>query len=190
VLHPAIATATPHSSAATVRVRTSFMIIAPKAGATRPAAARGREIHPELAGREPPSLSAARLSKVSTPRKAHLTAPPAAVHPVPPCRRAVVAWPSIHRPLTRDSSARTTLLLGAVARPQTRPDTTPDLEEIAMLYWALVFLVVALVAALLGFGGIAAGAATIAKVLFIIFLVLFLISLVLGLSRRGPAARL
>jgi uncharacterized membrane protein YtjA (UPF0391 family) len=54
-----------------------------------------------------------------------------------------------------------------------------------MLYWALVFLIVALVAGLFGFGGIYMAAAGIAKVLFFIFLVLFLVSLLAGgWSRR------
>jgi uncharacterized membrane protein YtjA (UPF0391 family) len=52
-----------------------------------------------------------------------------------------------------------------------------------LLGWAVVALVVALVAALLGFGGVARGAATIAKVLFGLFLIvalfLFLFALVL-----------
>ena len=47
-----------------------------------------------------------------------------------------------------------------------------------MLYWSVVFLVVALIAGVLGFTGIAVAAAGIAKVLFVIFLILFLISLV------------
>ena len=53
-----------------------------------------------------------------------------------------------------------------------------------MLHYAVVFFVIALIAALFGFGGIAAGAAEIAKVLFFIFLVLFVVSLVVGLFRR------
>ena len=53
-----------------------------------------------------------------------------------------------------------------------------------MLSWALTFLVIALIAALLGFGVIAGTAAEIAKILFVVFLVLFVISLVSG--RRGP----
>lgn len=53
-----------------------------------------------------------------------------------------------------------------------------------MLYWALVFLIIALVAAAFGFGGIAAAATSIAQTLFFIFLVLFIISLVVGLARR------
>lgn len=56
-----------------------------------------------------------------------------------------------------------------------------------MLYWALLFLIVALIAGAFGFGGIASGAATIAKVLFFIFVILFIVSLLMGLARRGPA---
>jgi uncharacterized membrane protein YtjA (UPF0391 family) len=50
-----------------------------------------------------------------------------------------------------------------------------------MLRWAFIFLVVALIAAAFGFGGIAAGAASIAKILFGLFLVIFLVLLVMGL---------
>lgn len=53
-----------------------------------------------------------------------------------------------------------------------------------MLYWALVFLVIALVAALFGFGNIAASATGIAQILFFVFLVLFVISLIAGGLRR------
>jgi uncharacterized membrane protein YtjA (UPF0391 family) len=52
-----------------------------------------------------------------------------------------------------------------------------------MLYWAVVFFVVSIVAALFGFGGIASSAVGIAKVLFFIFIVLFAISLILGLIK-------
>ena len=54
-----------------------------------------------------------------------------------------------------------------------------------MLSWALIFFVVAIVAAIFGFGGISIAAAGIAKILFFVFLVLFLISLVMSLARRG-----
>ncbi len=54
-----------------------------------------------------------------------------------------------------------------------------------MIYWAAVFFIIAIVAALFGFGGIADGATSIAKVLFFLFIVLFLLSLVTGLFRRG-----
>lgn len=55
-----------------------------------------------------------------------------------------------------------------------------------MLYWALVFLIVAILAALLGFGVIASAAAGIAKLLFFVFLVAFLVSLVMHVARRAP----
>jgi uncharacterized membrane protein YtjA (UPF0391 family) len=51
-----------------------------------------------------------------------------------------------------------------------------------MLRWAVIFLVIALVAAVFGFTDIAAASATIAKVLFGIFLILFLVALVLGFA--------
>jgi uncharacterized membrane protein YtjA (UPF0391 family) len=53
---------------------------------------------------------------------------------------------------------------------------------IIMLRWALIFLVVALVAALFGFTGIAAAAAGIAKFLFFLFLVMCLVFLIIGIS--------
>jgi uncharacterized membrane protein YtjA (UPF0391 family) len=55
-----------------------------------------------------------------------------------------------------------------------------------MLYWALVFLVVALVAGLLGFGGIAEASAGIAQILFFVFLVLLVAALVMHFVRRPP----
>jgi uncharacterized membrane protein YtjA (UPF0391 family) len=56
-----------------------------------------------------------------------------------------------------------------------------------MLYWALMFFVVALIAALFGFTGIALAAAGIAKILFFVFLVFFLITFIMHLSGRGRA---
>ena len=47
-----------------------------------------------------------------------------------------------------------------------------------MLNWAVVFLIVALIAGVLGFGGISATAAGIAKILFFVFLILFRVSLI------------
>lgn len=54
-----------------------------------------------------------------------------------------------------------------------------------MLYYAVVFLIVALIAALFGFTGIAASAVGIAKILFFVFVLLFAISLIVGLVRRS-----
>lgn len=58
-----------------------------------------------------------------------------------------------------------------------------------MLGWALTFLIIALIAAALGFGGIAGTAVGIAKLIFFVAIVLFVISLVYGLiaGRRPPA---
>lgn len=55
-----------------------------------------------------------------------------------------------------------------------------------MLSWAVTFLIIAIIAAVLGFGVIAGTAASIAKVLFLVFLVLFVVSLLMG--RKPPVA--
>lgn len=49
-----------------------------------------------------------------------------------------------------------------------------------MLRWSIIFLIIALVAALFGFGNIVSAATAIAKIIFYIFLVLFIITLVAG----------
>lgn len=55
-----------------------------------------------------------------------------------------------------------------------------------MLRWALSFFIIAIIAAVFGFGGIAAASTEIAQILFYIFVVLFLISLLFGLLKgRG-----
>ena len=56
-----------------------------------------------------------------------------------------------------------------------------------MLNWAITFLVVALIAAVLGFGGIAGVAIELAKIVFYVAIILFLISAVVGIARgRTP----
>ena len=64
-----------------------------------------------------------------------------------------------------------------------------------MIGWAITFLIVALVAAIFGFGGIAGAAVDIAKLIFFVAIVLFAISAVIGLMRgrsptlsRGPSS--
>ena len=54
-----------------------------------------------------------------------------------------------------------------------------------MLHYAVVFLVIALIAALFGFGVIAAGAAGIAKMLFVLFGLLAVGTFLFGLTRKG-----
>lgn len=56
-----------------------------------------------------------------------------------------------------------------------------------MLYWTVVFLVVAMIAGALGFGVIGGMAYGAAKILFFIFIVLFILSLVSGVVRRPIA---
>jgi len=53
-----------------------------------------------------------------------------------------------------------------------------------LLYWAVVFLVVALVAALFGFGGLAGTAVEGARLLFWVAIILMIISAVVGFARR------
>jgi uncharacterized membrane protein YtjA (UPF0391 family) len=54
----------------------------------------------------------------------------------------------------------------------------------AMLNYAAIFFVIALIAAVFGFGGIAAGATEIAKILFFVFLIMTAITFVMGLIKR------
>lgn len=57
-------------------------------------------------------------------------------------------------------------------------------EGFIMLRYAIVFFIIALIAALFGFTGIAAGAVEIAKILFFIFVLLAVVSLVMGFTQR------
>jgi uncharacterized membrane protein YtjA (UPF0391 family) len=56
-------------------------------------------------------------------------------------------------------------------------------EGLTMLGWVVTFLVIALIAGILGFGGIAGASIEIAKIIFFIAVVLFLVSAVVGLAR-------
>lgn len=59
-------------------------------------------------------------------------------------------------------------------------------KGVTMLGWALTFFVVAVIAAIFGFGGIASASAGIAQILFFIFLALFVIALVARAVRGRP----
>jgi uncharacterized membrane protein YtjA (UPF0391 family) len=52
-----------------------------------------------------------------------------------------------------------------------------------MLSWVVTFLIIALIAGVLGFGGVAGASIEIAKIIFFIAVVLFLVSAVVGLAR-------
>jgi uncharacterized membrane protein YtjA (UPF0391 family) len=66
------------------------------------------------------------------------------------------------------------------------PSASSECEEATeMLYYALVFFVIALIAAFLGFGGLAVAFAGIAKILFFLFVILFVVSLVMHVGRRA-----
>jgi uncharacterized membrane protein YtjA (UPF0391 family) len=51
-----------------------------------------------------------------------------------------------------------------------------------MLRYAVIFFIIAIIAALFGFGGIAVGAASIARILFFVFIALFVVTLLFGSS--------
>jgi uncharacterized membrane protein YtjA (UPF0391 family) len=60
-------------------------------------------------------------------------------------------------------------------------------KEIQMLRWAVIFFLVAIVAAIFGFGNISAAATDIARILFYVFIVIFLLTLVMHLmGGKGP----
>ena len=58
------------------------------------------------------------------------------------------------------------------------------MKEFSMLHYSVVFLVIALIAAVFGFGGIAAGAVEIAKILFILFAIMAVVTFVIGLIKK------
>jgi uncharacterized membrane protein YtjA (UPF0391 family) len=60
------------------------------------------------------------------------------------------------------------------------------LLELAMLSWAIIFFILALVAAFFGFSGIAGTAASIAKVLLVLFVIGFIVSVIMHGRRGGP----
>lgn len=59
-------------------------------------------------------------------------------------------------------------------------------HKVTMLTYAVIFLVIALIAAIFGFGGIAASAAGIAQILFWVFLAVALVTFVMSIVRKSP----
>ena len=66
-----------------------------------------------------------------------------------------------------------------------RATSISRLEILIMFHYAVVFFLIALVAAVFGFGGVASGAGSIAQVLFLLFVVLAIVSFAFGLIRRA-----
>jgi len=83
-----------------------------------------------------------------------------------------------------DTQPATRPIAGAEVALHTRHVANSGTEH-TMLHYALVFLVIALIAALFGFGGIAASAVGIAKILFIVFAVLAVATFLFGLIRKS-----
>ncbi|AAN45823.1 hypothetical protein ECEC1845_5665 [Escherichia coli EC1845] len=61
--------------------------------------------------------------------------------------------------------------------------TLTMVKETLMFRWGIIFLVIALIAAALGFGGLAGTAAGAAKIVFVVGIILFLVSLFMGRKR-------
>jgi uncharacterized membrane protein YtjA (UPF0391 family) len=81
-------------------------------------------------------------------------------------------------------AARNLCFRGGLVRQRRGANVRHTIQEVlTMLGWVVTFLVIALIAGILGFGGIAGASVEIAKIIFFIAVVLFLISAVLGVVR-------
>jgi uncharacterized membrane protein YtjA (UPF0391 family) len=94
----------------------------------------------------------------------------------PPDTRRAQAGTRFAMEMWRSKTLPTSLAAGV------KDETSTDITEriITMLHYTIVFLVISLIAAVLGFGGVAGAAAGIAKVCFFLFLALFVLSLAFG----------
>jgi len=77
-----------------------------------------------------------------------------------------------------------------LSQPRWRPTQSGFNQEIAMLKYAVIFAFISLIAASMGFSGLAAGSAGIAKVLFGLFLILAFVFLVLAALGVGAVKKL
>jgi uncharacterized membrane protein YtjA (UPF0391 family) len=83
----------------------------------------------------------------------------------------------------RNQDSRAGLFPQPTALGEHRLRPTRKQEVLDMLGWVVTFLIIALIAGILGFGGIAGASIEIAKIIFFIAVVLFLVSAVIGVSR-------
>ena len=72
---------------------------------------------------------------------------------------------------------------GGTALVQRLHINRPERGLITMLNWALAFFLIAILAAILGFTGVAVAFAGMAKILFFVFLIVFLVALAMGVRR-------
>jgi uncharacterized membrane protein YtjA (UPF0391 family) len=86
-------------------------------------------------------------------------------------------------PARRNQCSELAIVSASEARQARRSRTVIETEVLTMLSWVVTFLVIALIAGILGFGGLAGASIEIAKIIFFIAVVLFLVSAVVGLSR-------
>jgi uncharacterized membrane protein YtjA (UPF0391 family) len=83
---------------------------------------------------------------------------------------------------TRNLRFQPGLFLQAMRGAQSR-EWKQKAEVLIMLSWVVTFLVIALIAGVLGFGGIAGASVEIAKAIFFIAVILFLVSAIIGVAR-------
>lgn len=76
----------------------------------------------------------------------------------------------------------------ATRRDAPAVEVHPYRKHTTMLRWIITFLIIALVAGVFGFTGVAGAATDLARILFYIFLVLLLVAVVAGLFRGSPPA--
>jgi uncharacterized membrane protein YtjA (UPF0391 family) len=100
------------------------------------------------------------------------------------------AWPILFLKQTNFSPARPPELSfpqphwsSERSRYPALPQSTRQTEVCTMLSWVVTFLIIALIAGILGFGGLAGASIEIAKIIFFIAVVLFVVSAVVGVAR-------
>jgi len=106
---------------------------------------------------------------------------------VPRRRELSVAWPdfgSLARAIFRTSAPRNLRFPdGLILQAALEVGAESQTEVWTMLGWVVTFLIIALIAGVLGFGGVAGASIEIAKIIFFIAVVLFLVSALVGVAR-------
>jgi uncharacterized membrane protein YtjA (UPF0391 family) len=98
--------------------------------------------------------------------------------------RTLTQIPGIRLPLPLITTVGSRSLLGGTSFAEHGCTTLKRRIDASLLHYAVVFFVIALIAALFGFTGIAAGAAGIAKILFLVFILIAAISFIGSLMNK------